>query len=186
MNYYCVVNDVFSKEEVERIIDLEDLQKFARGTVGNQPNIVGDVNPNTRDCEVAWIHPDHRSEWLFQKFGQIVGEVNYDMFSFNINSFGAFQYTVYDKDQFYDWHVDEEAHWSDYTRKISATILLSNPSEYDGGEFEIIPYGMVSQPEVYKPDAGDILFFASYMPHRVRPVTRGVRKSLVSWILGPW
>lgn len=182
---FCVAKGIFTPEEVKKIIDLEELERFQRGEVGGNSGKSA-VDKNARDSSVMWINPSKESDWLFQKFGQIVGEVNYDMFCFNINSFGAFQYTVYDKDQFYDWHVDEEAHWSDYTRKISATILLSNPSEYDGGEFEIIPYGMVSQPEVYKPDAGDILFFASYMPHRVRPVTRGVRKSLVSWILGPW
>lgn len=184
LNYYCVVNDVFSKEEVETIIDLEDLQKFARGTVGNQPNIQGDVNPNTRDCEVAWIHPDHRSEWLFQKFGGLVGNVNQDFFLYDVDHIDSFQYTVYREGHHYSWHIDAFPAFTQYERKISATIVLSDPEDYEGGEFLLVPGGNILEPIVMKPKMGDVIFFASWMPHQVNPVKSGIRKSLVAWVLG--
>jgi PKHD-type hydroxylase len=182
---FCVASKVFSPEEVKKIIDLEALERFQRGQVGDNSG-KSVVNKKARESSVMWLEPNQNSEWLFRKFAHVVAEVNYDLFCFDIKAFGPFQYTVYGENEFYDWHIDEESQWSEVTRKISATVLLSDPKDYDGGEFEIIPYGMVNEPEVYKPAAGDIIFFASHMPHRVRPVTRGVRKSLVSWILGPW
>lgn len=182
---FCVATNVFTPEEVKKIIDLEALERFQRGEVGGNDG-KSILNKKARESSIMWLNVNKNSEWLFQKFAHVTAEVNYDMFCYDINGFNAFQYTVYGENEFYDWHIDEESQWSEHTRKISASIMLSGPSEYDGGEFEIVPYGMINEPEVYKPNAGDIIFFSSNMPHRVRKVTRGVRKSLVCWVLGPW
>jgi PKHD-type hydroxylase len=80
--------------------------------------------------------------------------------------------------------MDYEFGWKNYIRKISVVILLSDPEEYDGGEFEICLNGNLDSIESMKPKAGDVIFFASWMPHRVAPVTRGTRKSLVAWVMG--
>lgn len=73
---------------------------------------------------------------------------------------------------------------NNYERKISASIMLTDPKKYEGGEFELITNGNIEEPFVVKPNKGDVIFFASWMPHRVRPVTSGVRKSLVCWVMG--
>jgi PKHD-type hydroxylase len=105
---------------------------------------------------------------------------------YDIDGFESFQYTVYkSKDkQHYDWHVDAGNLSTPYERKISATIVLTPPEKYEGGEFEIVMDGQVASPQLLKPEAGDVIFFDSRMPHRVRPVTSGVRKSLVAWVMG--
>ncbi len=182
LHQYCVVNDVFSKEEVDRIIDLEDLQKFTKGKVG--PGDEGLLVENTRDSEIMWIHHDQTSSWLFQKFGNLVANVNGDFFMYDIEGFDSFQYTIYRENEHYNWHIDMGNMSNNYERKISASIILSDPSEYEGGEFQIIPSGNVDDPIIIKPNRGDVVFFASWMPHKVNPVISGVRKSLVAWVMG--
>jgi PKHD-type hydroxylase len=182
LNYFCVVNDVFNEEEIEKIIALEDLMQFTKGQVGESHH--GQLNTNTRDSDIMWVHPNEQSIWLFEKFSFLVGHVNYDHFMYDIEGFDAFQYTRYKEQEHYTWHYDSFGGYQNFDRKISASILLTDPKDYEGGEFEIILGGNVNNPVVAKPKKGDVIFFASWMPHRVAPVTSGVRKSLVCWILG--
>jgi PKHD-type hydroxylase len=184
LEQYCVANGAFTEEECDKIVDLEDLQKFQKGGVGSGAQ--GQVNKKARDSDIMWLMHDQNSDWLFQKFGALVSQVNYDHFMYNIDGFDAFQYTVYrsKQKQHYDWHMDVDINSANYVRKISASVILSDPKDYDGGEFEIVPHGRVSEPIVLKPKRGEVIFFSSWMPHRVRPVTSGVRKSLVCWVMG--
>ena len=184
LNRFCVATKAFSDEEVDKILDLEDLQKFQKGSVGIGGK--GQVNKKTRDSEVMWVMHDQNSDWLFAKFAQLTSMVNYDHFMYDIDGFESFQYTVYkSKDkQHYDWHVDAGNLSTPFERKISATIILTPPNKYEGGEFEIVIDGQVETPQLLKPEVGDVIFFDSRMPHRVRPVTSGIRKSLVCWVMG--
>lgn len=185
LNRFCVATKAFTKDEIEKILDLEDLQKFQKGAVGAGAG-KGQVNKKTRDSEVMWIMHDQTSDWLYQKFSSLVSAVNYDHFMYDVDGFENFQYTVYkSKDkQHYDWHVDASNLSTPFERKISATIVLTDPSKYEGGEFECVLNGRVDEPFLAKPELGDVLFFDSKMPHRVRPVTSGIRKSLVAWVMG--
>ena len=64
-------------------------------------------------------------------------------------------------------------------RKISLVVFLSDTKDYDGGDFEF-------QEEAKIPaEKGSILIFPSFLSHRVTPVTRGLRYSLVNWFIGP-
>jgi predicted 2-oxoglutarate/Fe(II)-dependent dioxygenase YbiX len=74
--------------------------------------------------------------------------------------------------------------WQNYQRKISAVMMLTGPDEYEGGELEVCNNGNFEDIQILKPNKGDIVFFASWMPHRVKPVTSGERKSLVMWVMG--
>jgi len=184
LNKFCVATQAFSKEEVEKILDLEDLQKFHKGEVGSGSG--GQVNKKARDSDVMWLLHDRNSDWLYQKFSHLISMVNYDHFMYDIEAFENFQYTVYrSKDkQHYDWHIDANNMSSQHERKISASLILTEPNKYEGGEFECVVNGMINEPYVAKPQAGDVIFFDSRMPHRVKPVTSGVRKSLVCWVMG--
>jgi PKHD-type hydroxylase len=69
-------------------------------------------------------------------------------------------------------------------RKLSMTIQLSEPNEYEGGEFEIDPeFGVLDQAVIKQ--RGTVLVFPSFLRHRVAPVTSGIRRSLVCWAEGP-
>ena len=98
------------------------------------------------------------------------------------------QFTQYDgdKEQRYDWHVDHFLGDIEETiRKISFTILLND--DFEGGEFEIEAGSPVADPRIHeiKLKKGDAVLFPSYQWHRVRPVTKGTRHSLVGWVRGP-
>lgn len=186
LNRFCIASKAFSQEEVEKILDLEDLQKFQKGAVGFGGNEGAQVNKTARDSDVMWTVHDANSDWLYQKFAGLVSAVNYDHFMYDIDGFENFQYTVYKSKnkQHYDWHIDCGNLSTNFERKISASIILTDPKKYEGGEFECVINGMVHEPVVLRPEIGDVIFFASWMPHRVRPVTSGIRKSLVCWVMG--
>lgn len=179
---YKHIEGYFTPEEVDSMIDLEDLQKFEKATLGVGPK--KKVEKKSRDSEISWIYCDPKSQWLFDKFGAIIGYVNHDVFMYDVDGFDYFQYTKYKKGQHYTWHYDTLMEYNQWERKISATIMLSDPTEYEGGEMEIITSGNLEAPMVVKPKKGDIIFFASWMLHRVKPIESGTRKSLVTWIMG--
>lgn len=182
---FAVLSDAFTNDEIEKIIFLEKLLAFNKGKVGN-PNVeVSEEGPKeVRDSDVSFLLPDENSSWLFDRLANIIPMVNYDHFMFDIEGIEAVQYTRYGIDQHYNWHVDAGFGWTDYVRKISLTIMLDDPEDYEGGELEVCNNGDFNNIAVLKPKKGDIVFFASWMPHRVRPVTLGTRRSIVSWILG--
>lgn len=182
---YGVLTDSFSKEEVDKIIFLEKILKFEKGAVGHPA--ASQVDNKARNSKVAFLPIDPATtEWVWQKLGAIIPKVNYDLFMRDIEAIEALQYTIYSSrdNQFYDWHLDSHDMYTDFERKISGVLVLSDPEEYEGGEFELIPSGDPTRSEKFKAAKGEIIFFSSRMPHKVHPVTKGTRKSLVFWVLG--
>jgi hypothetical protein len=95
------------------------------------------------------------------------------------------QFTVYPKKGFYDWHMDLNAFGGEGgnpIRKISMTCLLSDPSEFTGGDLLFADAGQTKPLELKQ---GQAIFFASFLRHKVAPVKKGIRKSLVMWFGGP-
>ncbi len=94
------------------------------------------------------------------------------------------QFTEYPKGGFYDWHMDLNAfgQTGDHPiRKISMTCLLSDPADFSGGDLAFDD----AKKKNIKLTQGQAIFFASFMRHRVEPVKKGVRHSLVMWFGGP-
>ena len=126
------------------------------------------------------------SHELYTELTNLITKINKDFFHFDIKGLDSIQYTEYDGSYkgHYDWHTDWN--WSNPMnppRKLSMTIQLTDGSEYEGGDFEIahdIEPG-------YEPtkQLGTVIVFPSFMPHKVAPVTAGLRKSLVVWFTGP-
>ena len=181
LEQFAIWRGGFTEEEIEQVKFLENLQQFEKGVTGRSST----PDKKIRDSDVSWLHRNENSDWVFDRMNGIISKVNYDHFLLDITGYDAFQFTKYNPDQHYTWHWDTEFGWKNYIRKISLIMLLSDPAEYEGGEFEIVKNGNITEPESFKPGKGDIVFFASWMPHRVAPVTSGTRKSLVAWIDGP-
>ena len=93
------------------------------------------------------------------------------------------QFTEYPKGGFYDWHMDADVscQFEPPVRKISMIILLSNPSEFEGGDLEFMSEGN-KPPQLIQ---GQAIFFCSMIRHRVAKVKKGIRRSLVMWFGGP-
>ena len=95
------------------------------------------------------------------------------------------QFTEYPKGGFYDWHMDLNAFGQEGqnpVRKISMTLLLSDPKDFTGGDL------MFSEMGGEKPlplKQGQAIFFASFLRHKVAPVKKGIRRSMVMWFGGP-
>jgi PKHD-type hydroxylase len=81
----------------------------------------------------------------------------------------------------YDWHIDSDSPVDGVQRKLSISILLSDPSEFEGGELQF--KGIEDNNILTK--QGTIVVFPSFVEHRVTPVTKGVRYSAVTWASGP-
>ena len=85
-----------------------------------------------------------------------------------------------EQEGFYTWHMDN----GDKTpgRKISLSVQLSSPDSYEGGELEFFYTNKTKQVEKTQ---GGVIAFPSFIMHRVTPVTKGVRYSMVAWVVGP-
>lgn len=146
-----------------------------------------------RQSQVAWLN----KQWIYDLIFPYMREANKKAgWNFDIVSCQTPQLTQYKKDNFYEWHVDglsdslsvyksKNPLMKGNVRKISMTLLLNE--NYEGGDFQIgtIQEGKahISTPKFNK--AGSIIFFPSFLEHRVIPVTKGIRYSLVSWFMGP-
>ena len=178
---FAIWENGFSEDELEKILFLENLQSFEKGKVGTQSVKTLDT---VRDSDISWIIPDNNSEWLFSRLSSIISTINYDHFMYHISGIESIQYTKYKHDQHYNWHWDDSFEWRPYVRKISMVMMLTDPEEYEGGELEVCNTGNFENTQKLKPKRGDIVFFSSWMPHKVHPVISGERKTLVTWIMG--
>ena len=112
---------------------------------------------------------------------KIIQKINKNNFGFqNIQITEEAQVSSYSKGQFYEWHADTRINMEDEppVRKLSMTLLLNDPNEFEGGNLEIAN-------QILSPmKQGDATIFASFLQHRITPITKGVRKSLVMWFGG--
>ena len=180
-NHHYVFNPLFTEQECDRIISIGDRLTSQHGTIKNDKT--SKISKNVRNSKISWIQISAETKWICEWIWASVQNTN----GWNLDIRGFYeslQYTVYDSADgvvHYDWHTDTGP-FMNY-RKISLTVQLSNPDEYEGGEFELERGGMLTTPEHTK--KGSAIMFPSIMRHRVLPVTAGIRKSLVVWIAGP-
>ena len=144
------------------------------------------VNKKHRRSSVSWI-PFANAMPIYKIIEEWMKRINLNYFGFdNVQIVEKGQYAQYGKGGFYNWHTDSEINMTfmPLVRKISMGILLNDPKEFKGGEFEFYP-GSVDRN--FKPfvKRGHGVFFASFILHRVKPVTKGNRKSLTVWFGGP-
>ena len=176
-NYY-VFTKVLSKEELGWI---ENLQQLYPSNIATTIGDDSETNP-VRKSTIKWIHHDQFSAWLYERIVNLAISANNDMWGFNLHSvLDSIQYTeYYDDGGHYDWHVDVGPGNINH-RKISITIQLSDPEDYEGGDFELWTGGEF---KTLPKSKGDAILFPSFLLHRVTPITKGTRKSLVLWIGG--
>jgi PKHD-type hydroxylase len=117
---------------------------------------------------------------LLEKIWGSVVEVNCSHFNFSISGFqGDVRYIKYQApDSHFSWHIDRGAGIP--VRKLSFSLQLSQPSDYEGGELQIMDGAEIPMPKT----RGSLIIFPSYVLHRVTPVIRGQRHAIVGWITG--
>ena len=170
----------------------------SKGTTDEERKIgrKGDFKPDpkVRISDIAWI----TDQWVYDTIWPALQQANEEAgWGYHIKAAESMQITRYRKGGFYAFHQDgngdqlsaynnpQNAFLHGHVRKLSMTTLLSD--SYEGGEFQFASYSKekcnISTPEFSK--VGSIVVFPSSMEHRVAPVTKGIRHSLVTWFLGP-
>jgi PKHD-type hydroxylase len=171
---------IFTPEQCQLIINAGRSEPVQDGQVGGGDK--GVVDTKTRTSHISWI-PFNKMPEMYSTLEQIVNKTNNNHFGFEgVKITEQAQYTEYPAGGFYDWHMDSDVVGMNEppVRKISMTCLLSHESEFEGGGLELMSDGKIARPK-----QGQAIFFASYIRHRVIPITKGVRKSLVMWFGGP-
>ena len=174
---------IFTPKQCQDIINMGHQQKAEEARVGHKDGRQGKYDTKKRITTISWIP--------FPAMPQMYKRIEASMLQANGNHFGyegmkltePAQFTEYPKGGFYDWHMDAEinCHHEPPVRKISMTILLSNQSEFEGGDLEFMAQGN-KPPQLLQ---GQAIYFCSLLRHRVAKVKKGIRRSLVMWFGGP-
>ena len=150
-------------------------------------------NPKVRISDVFWSN----EQWLYDIIWPFMEQANREAgWEYHIKAAESCQITRYKKDGFYDFHSDGKGdHLSTYNdptnafmhghvRKLSMSVMLND--NFDGGAFEFASYNKEKCTVTpIEATAGSVIVFPSFMEHRVAPVTKGTRYSLVTWFVGP-
>lgn len=139
------------------------------------------VPTGIRKSKQVWLPWSPEVDWIFQRLTEVATQINYVKYGFQLSGFVEnLQITKYESGGHYKWHQDTGPGPLSL-RKLSISAQLSAPADYEGGEFEVFEDPTHIQGTK---DLGDVLVFPSYQVHRVKPVTKGTRFSLVAWIGG--
>lgn len=174
---YAFASNALTERDAGRLIALCDTQG-EEGKIGKST-----VAHDVRRSNVAWVPQTPEFEGLYAHIWQIGQGFNLRYFGFELTGFDStMQVARYDaaREGGYDWHTDFTLNTQG--RKLSLSIQLSPPEHYTGGNLEFDAGGA---PATAGREFGLAIAFPSFIRHRVSPVTRGVRYSLVAWLSGP-
>jgi PKHD-type hydroxylase len=204
-NYYYYFQSALTPRFCDELIKYGISQQEQLALTGGQTEKINKGKPlddkdivdlkKKRDSNIAWLN----DRWIYKEIQPFIHQANrLAGWNFDWDFSESCQFTKYKLNQFYDWHCDS---WeTPYTnkdnkdtngkiRKLSVTCSLSNPEDYEGGELEFDFRNMDPDKKSIRKCAeikprGSIVVFPSHVWHRVKPVTKGTRYSLVIWNLG--
>lgn len=189
---------------IERDLSAEYDPQLVDSKVGG--GVYGTVDKDKRNARNSWISDQH---WVTGFIWHYVQKANRENFLYDLTQIdgNSLQYTVYGEGEYYGWHSDEDyGQWHkpvathnqysledqqleylnqsvEKVRKLSFSLLLSDPSSYEGGNFQLM--NSASKSYIAPRQQGILVVFDSRAQHRVQKITKGVRKSIVGWTVGP-
>ncbi|MCC6838489.1 MAG: 2OG-Fe(II) oxygenase [Bacteroidia bacterium] len=176
---YVWYKDLFNEQEVSTIRSLWSEDNFKQASVNLAGNELS--RDELRKSKIMFIKPGE-NDWIYDRLGMASIQANTNRYKFDILGFQTeLQLANYSDNDFFEWHMDFGA--GDISnRKLSISVQLSDADEYEGGELQF----MINQNIVTAPkEKGTAIIFPSFALHRVLPVTKGNRMSIVGWIAGP-
>lgn len=173
IHLYAFWNNAFSKEECKTIINIAKDKGLIKGKTTGESDV--------RDSKISWLYPIDNMDWVFRRVTDIVLNLNERFFNFDLFGLNeGFQFTNYEAPSGkYGKHIDRAINIP--VRKLSISIQLTNPEEYDGGELYLYND---DKGTLMDKTQGTLIIFPSYVLHEVTPVTKGERNSLVTWVTG--
>jgi len=142
-----------------------------------------------RNSQIHWMTDAKYKDILiplYQELATKIRQVNNNQWGLSIEGWEPFQYSEYDESYggHYDWHIDYMMKQPNQplSRKVSFSLGISDENDYEGGELLL---KKDRNPRPFKLDRGEIIIFPSWMLHKVTPVTKGLRKVIVGWGIGP-
>ena len=173
INLYAFWNNAFSKEECQTIINIAKDKGLIKGTTKEESDV--------RDSKISWLYPIDKMDWVYRRVTDITLNLNERFFKFDLFGLSeGFQFTNYEAPSGkYGKHVDRAINFP--VRKLSISIQLTNPEEYEGGELYLYDD---DKGTLMDKAQGTLIIFPSYVLHEVMPVTKGERNSLVTWVTG--
>jgi len=191
-NYYWYFTSVLTPRFCDEVIQYGLQHKEVLGKTGGL-----NKKQKIRKSDVVWL----QDNWIYKELHPYVDKANKNAgWNFEWEGSESCQFTKYKLNQYYDWHCDswDKAYKKNDAnegkiRKLSMTCQLTDASEYEGGEleFDFRNYEPPMRDEAKHKiqckeilPKGSIVVFPSFLWHRVKPVTKGTRYSLVLWHLG--
>ena len=168
-----IIKNAVDDKFIQSIIDVGESQGLQEATVGF------DTSTNKiRSTKISWISA---KEILLPLKDKILETNKSKDWNFTVTGMFPFQYSVYNKNDHYDWHIDRRpVHQGEDEKKLSFSLILNE--NYEGGELEFKDSKENISLNLNK---GDMVIFPSFLEHRVKPVLNGTRISLVGWMVGP-
>jgi len=185
ISYLAFWEDFLTQEDINKIISYPEWDNLKQASIGNSGKNI--VDEKIRSTKLNFLPLRQDTLDIYEKISSVITEVNNRFFNFDITAlYENIQLGLYSAEEngHYDWHVDYNVGDTNVVpRKLSMALLLNDPSEFEGGKFKIKTNSDIEQDLELK--KGRAWFFPSWTLHKVTPVTKGVRKSLVVWVGGP-
>jgi PKHD-type hydroxylase len=174
---FIAYEDYFLPHEANRVLSLWDAEKSGDATLSGRAT----ENEELRKSSVIFIEEEPSTTWIYQKMAALAMQTNNERFWFDLLGFHEkLQLTNYSVGDHFNWHQDFGA-GEISSRKLSMTVQLSDPDEYEGGDLEfMVNHNIMKAPR----KKGTIVVFPSFIMHRVTPITKGTRRSIVGWVAG--
>jgi PKHD-type hydroxylase len=186
---YCYWDNTFTDQEINEMCHYFSQHEVQRATVMSKDK---PLNEEIRTSKVKFFYRDEYTFPIFDRLNDTIEKINDKFYNFVLNGYDCFQYTEYDASEKgkYNFHMDthfgnKEINDMYETRKLSLVMCLNRPGiDFEGGQFYMNTGSEKGAFEV-EMKMGKIILFPSFLIHRVAPVTKGKRKSLVVWVMGP-
>lgn len=173
----------FTPEECDHILALYENQETWAGGVVESDGSDHEVD-SIRRVDINTVNLEQRTKWIYDKMNDVVHSAN-QTYQFDLTGFmenmQLLKYTPPQENApggHYNMHSDTGPSYLS-TRKLTVIVQLTDPSEYEGCDVEVVAHGYANKGK------GDVLVFPSSMLHQVSELTEGHREALVVWVNGP-
>lgn len=185
---WCYFKSYFTPEQCDKILQ-DGLQLPSQNAKLGVSGMSEYSNDDYRKSKIRFIQQENHPQfqWLFDELWKMGMQANRDWFNFHITNLSFVQLAEYDESYSGEYKKHHDVFWinnDNYHRKLTCVIQLTDPSTYEGGDFEM--YDLTQYPDKNEiKNQGTAIFLPSFITHAALPITKGTRYSLAVWFEGP-